>query len=1304
MSKHSLLRRLIVAGAICVGLVVALVALLLVFQPTLNLSPFKRLVEAQLADLVGIPVTLQELHVKTSLQPGVDVRGLQVADAASVEETRLQIELIPLLRRRISIGSLQLDQVTVQVRPMLGLVKEWLGEDDRPKSLFRFDALENLEFDRAHLNLTDSRGDSHRLAIDELDGGVTRSSPLKLKARGSFDDVALQLEATGPTLEELFTPDSTLPLAADLGIAGARVSAEGTLTKQPSELALALDFTLEGDDLTATLAAAEIDIPSLGPFRLRGSLAHSGGPIHLSALEGQVDEAHLSGNLELNFESENFALAGTLETSRIDLRPWLKPRTARDDPDIEETGSAERLLEWPLPVAHVERALAAMDLHLEVAIDGLEGLPTTVEDLTGSPHLQDGRLTLPYGLQLAGAPVQGQVQVASTQGQLELDLELSSSTLSLDQLTDDLGRGLTTGTVGQVHIAASSSGNTVGDLLEQLAVRLETGDAQIRFRSPDSDRQVDLVLTQMELRRSADVPLLVALDGDLRGHPYHIELIGQDTKDWRSDDPWPFKLVSRGLGSTTRIEGHLSPRPGDLSLALELDISGDRIGDLEPWWGVPADADYPYKVHGHLSVGADQSELDLDSIRIGQTAATMKLLAPRQEKAPIFVDLAASTVALDELMRLVGSAENDLASEPVLTVDIPIWPDEVTFPDSKIHLELDRVLRYSPDLDDLSDVVADIEIHQSHLENVIFSGDAGEARFRGGLDLDWVANPSAMTLEISAETIDLGRLVPLEAVAPGLAVRADRFELQVTAAAQTLRQMFLEGADISGKAEDVLLAIPFLDEKEPLELTLHQAEISESPNNPLQVTADGLIGESPIDLELRLRNKSRTDPDRNQIPVELSLQTGDVRLETRGDLKLPALAKNIDLGFTLTADRISSFEPFLGHRISEVGPVAATGDLTIRPDSYSLGDLSLEVGQSDVNGKASLDLTGARPRIAADLSSRRIHLAELLAHAWAPEEDQGETAEGSARSDDDSDEEEVESWLEKLESSKLASMDLDLNLQADDIYWGGEHGGGGQIRAMMEEGRLSVGPFNLALSDGSVGGQVSLLSQDGFVDADVGLEVDSVEYGPILSYFDPMAKGTGELDLQTELRTSSVPVEQVVAGASGGFRFAVFPRDIDTTLLDLWGAGLFRSMFSVVDPTDESVLNCMAGDFSIADGKMTVNNFWFDTSRIRARGKGSIDLETMTVDMTLRPRPKKRTFLTLATPAKITGPIEDPSISLARGGFVGTAFRIYMWALTLYAQILKRPLPTDGSDVCFLPPPPETAQQPLTESTAPPKN
>jgi len=91
---------------ICVGLVVAFVAFLLFFQPTLNLGPFKHLLEGQLTSLIGVPVTLQELHVETSLRPGVEIRDLRVAELARVETTQLQIELIPLLKQHISIKAL----------------------------------------------------------------------------------------------------------------------------------------------------------------------------------------------------------------------------------------------------------------------------------------------------------------------------------------------------------------------------------------------------------------------------------------------------------------------------------------------------------------------------------------------------------------------------------------------------------------------------------------------------------------------------------------------------------------------------------------------------------------------------------------------------------------------------------------------------------------------------------------------------------------------------------------------------------------------------------------------------------------------------------------------------------------------------------------------------------------------------------------------------------------------------------------------------------------------------------------------
>ena len=1287
---------------ICVGLVVAFVASLLVFQPTLNLSPFRRILEAQLTGLTGASITLEELYVKTSLQPGVEVRDLRLAETASVETTQLQIELIPLLKRHISIDSLKLDQVTVQLRPTLELVKSWIGQEDRPKSPYRVDALENLEFDRVQLNVTDEQGDNHRLTIDELDGSITRSSPLKLEARGNFNGLPLKFEAGGPTLDELFARASPLPLAAALEIAEARVSAEGTLSKKPEHFDLTFDFTLEGGDLTATLAAAGVEVPSLGPFQLQGSLTHSGGPIQLSALEGQIDDTAISADLQLSFENEKAVLAGKLQTGRIDLQPWLEPKTAEGDPSFEETGSVERLFDRSLPVEPMERALTAMDLDLEVTIDGLDGLATTVEQLTGSPNLQDGRLTLPYGLQMAGAPIQGQVEVASTSGRLELALDLTSSTLPLDQLMDDLGRGLTTGTVGEVRLSASSSGDTPGDLINQLAFDLETGDAKLQFRSADNDRQVDLVLTRMELSRSADKPIRATLNGDLRGYPYRIDLEGKETKDWGSDDPWPFTLTADALRGRTYIEGHLSVEPGELSLDLELDISGDRIGDLEPWWGVPADADHSYQAHGNLIVDPKRRELHLDTLRIGQTTTALSLQVPPQKGSPILVDLDASIVAFDELVSLISAEEEKLSSNPVLTVDVPIWPEQLPLPDARAHLELDRVVRDSEELADFSNVVVDAVVSQSRLKRVAFSGRADEASYRGELDLDWGTDPPEMSLDLSGEATDLGRLVPLEEVAPNFVVRAQRFDLKVSGAAETLRQMLDEGITISGRAEDVFVSAPSLDEEVPLELTLDQAAISESPGKPLQVTADGHLWEWPVDLQLTLHNKDKAGLDDNHFPFDMVLSMGDARLETKAVLTPPVTPDNLDLDFSLTAERVSSFEPFTGHRLSEVGPVAASGELVIRPDNYALEAFSLEVGESDVNGKVSLDLTGGRPRLSADLSSQRVHLAELFAHAWAPDEDQGETEEGSEEAEKTSSEQDEESWLEKLQSSRLAKMDLDIDLQSEDIYWGGETGGGGQIQIRSEEGRLAFGPFHLALADGTVGGNVVVEADSGLLDADIELTVDDVEYGPLLGYLNPEAEGDGRIDLETHLVTPSVPADQIVTATGGDFRLALFPRDIDTTLLSLWGAGLMRSMVRVVDPTDESVLNCMVGTFSVAEGQMTVEEFWFDTSSIRARGKGSINLEDMTLNMTLRPRPKKRTFLTLATPAKIKGPLADPSISLTKGGLVGTAFRIYMWWLTIYTQVLKKPLPTDGSDVCFLPPPPETVERPTGESAQPP--
>ena len=82
-----------------------------------------------------------------------------------------------------------------------------------------------------------------------------------------------------------------------------------------------------------------------------------------------------------------------------------------------------------------------------------------------------------------------------------------------------------------------------------------------------------------------------------------------------------------------------------------------------------------------------------------------------------------------------------------------------------------------------------------------------------------------------------------------------------------------------------------------------------------------------------------------------------------------------------------------------------------------------------------------------------------------------------------------------------------------------------------------------------------------------------------------------------------------------------------------------------------------------------------------------VDLQTGKLNLTLKPRPKRRGLISLATPAKVTGRLDDPSIRLTTGGLARTFFRLSVWFWTIYLELLRKPLPADGADVCVDPTP-----------------
>ncbi|MEJ2085999.1 MAG: AsmA-like C-terminal region-containing protein, partial [Acidobacteriota bacterium] len=238
----------------------------------------------------------------------------------------------------------------------------------------------------------------------------------------------------------------------------------------------------------------------------------------------------------------------------------------------------------------------------------------------------------------------------------------------------------------------------------------------------------------------------------------------------------------------------------------------------------------------------------------------------------------------------------------------------------------------------------------------------------------------------------------------------------------------------------------------------------------------------------------------------------------------------------------------------------------------------------------------------------------------------------------------------------------------------------------LEDSHLTVSRFEIDQTDSQVVLRTDLHLLDEELEVDFGLKLENFHYGPIVRALDPEAEGDGTLDLDTELGFRGGTIDELLASGSGHFDFTLYPHAVNTSVLDLWTASL-GSVLRVLNPRNESELNCLVGRFSIDQGKMQAESLVLDTSSLRAAGRGNIDLSDGMVELKLTPRPKRRTFLYLATPVRVSGTVDDPDIHVTAGGLAGTAFRIYAWAFTVYREIFRKPLPRDGSDICVSPPP-----------------
>jgi uncharacterized protein involved in outer membrane biogenesis len=144
-------------------------------------------------------------------------------------------------------------------------------------------------------------------------------------------------------------------------------------------------------------------------------------------------------------------------------------------------------------------------------------------------------------------------------------------------------------------------------------------------------------------------------------------------------------------------------------------------------------------------------------------------------------------------------------------------------------------------------------------------------------------------------------------------------------------------------------------------------------------------------------------------------------------------------------------------------------------------------------------------------------------------------------------------------------------------------------------------------------------------------------------------KAEGKVEGKFALAAEGENGDSLMRTLKGRFLLTSGAGRLTSKSLNFWSRSLITSLLLPIKK-DETKLNCAIADFTIDKGVAQSRAIIVDTSENTVFGKGKINLVKGTMDMLLKPSPKDLTLFDVATPVRISGPLENPVIAPQAGG------------------------------------------------------
>jgi hypothetical protein len=323
---------------------------------------------------------------------------------------------------------------------------------------------------------------------------------------------------------------------------------------------------------------------------------------------------------------------------------------------------------------------------------------------------------------------------------------------------------------------------------------------------------------------------------------------------------------------------------------------------------------------------------------------------------------------------------------------------------------------------------------------------------------------------------------------------------------------------------------------------------------------------------------------------------------------------------------------------------------------YAFRNVHGRVGDSDLAGALSVDDSSGRPFLTADLTSRRLQLADLApAFGGAPRNPAGHTVSPAEKV--------IAARLRAehrllpdtpLDMKRVRGMDARVSFKAQSVAAGSLPIRALAIKLALDHGVLTLDPLAMSLPQGDIAGKIR-------IDARANMPLTSMDVSVSNARLETLVRGRGGpaplqggVFARAKLAGAGASVHAAAAAANGQLSIVIPGGEIRQALAELMGIDAAKGLFLLLSKSQQQTpIRCGVADFQATNGVLTVRRIVFDTGVVLVSGSGVVDMRDETFNLRLSGKPKKFRLVRIAAPITLKGSWEAPKFGVDVGKAAG---------------------------------------------------